>query len=43
MYRIDPPKSFIGDRVTEIQRPDWWPTVQEVKEALKPEAALRRY
>jgi hypothetical protein len=43
MYRIDPPKSFIGDRVTEIQRPDWWPTDQEVKEALKPEAALRRY
>ena len=43
MYRIDPPKSFIGDRVTEIARPDWWPTDQEVKEALKPEAALRRY
>jgi len=42
MYRIDPPKSFIGDRVTEIHRPDWWPTDQEVKEALKPEAALRR-
>ncbi|HKF28149.1 MAG TPA: amidohydrolase family protein [Candidatus Binataceae bacterium] len=43
MYRIDPPKSFIGDRVTEIERPDWWPTDQEVQEALKPEAALRRY
>ena len=43
MYRIDPPKSFIGDRVTEIHRPDWWPTDQEVKEALQPEAALRRY
>ena len=43
MYRIDPPKSFIGDRVTEIHRPDWWPTDQEVKEALKPEAAVRRY
>jgi predicted TIM-barrel fold metal-dependent hydrolase len=43
MYRIDPPKSFIGDRVTEIHRPEWWPTDQEVKEALKPEAALRRY
>ena len=43
MYRIDPPRSFIGDRVTEIERPDWWPTDQEVKEALKPEAALRRY
>jgi predicted TIM-barrel fold metal-dependent hydrolase len=43
MYRIDPPESFIGDRVTEIHRPDWWPTDQEVKESLKPEAALRRY
>jgi predicted TIM-barrel fold metal-dependent hydrolase len=43
MYRIEPPKSFIGDRVTEIPRPDWWPTDQEVKEALKPEAAVRRY
>jgi len=43
MYRIDPPKRFIGDRVTEIERPDWWPTDQEVQEALKPEAALRRY
>jgi predicted TIM-barrel fold metal-dependent hydrolase len=43
MYRIDPPKSFIGDRVTEIHRPEWWPTDQEVKEALKPEAAVRRY
>ena len=43
MYRIDPPKSFIGDRVTEIHRPDWWPTDQEDKEALKPEAAVRRY
>ena len=42
MYRIDPPKSFIGDRVTEIQRPDWWPTDAEVKESLRPEAALRR-
>ena len=43
MYRIDPPKSFIGDRVTEIERPEWWPTDEEVKEALIPEAALRRY
>ena len=42
MYRIDPPRSFIGDRVTEIQRPDWWPTDDEVKQSLRPEAALRR-
>jgi len=43
MYRIDPPKSFIADRVTEIQRPDWWPTDDEVKQALRPEAAVRRF
>jgi len=28
--------------VTEIERPDWWPTEEEVKQALEPEAAVRR-
>jgi hypothetical protein len=28
--------------VTEIERPDWWPTAEEVKEALKPEASVVR-
>ncbi|HXR35885.1 MAG TPA: amidohydrolase family protein [Candidatus Binataceae bacterium] len=42
MYNIKPPRTFIRDRVTEIERPDWWPTEDEVKRALKPEAALRR-
>jgi predicted TIM-barrel fold metal-dependent hydrolase len=41
MYRIDAPRKFIRDRVTEIERPDWWPTDEEVKAALRPEAALR--
>jgi predicted TIM-barrel fold metal-dependent hydrolase len=41
LYRIEAPKQFIRDRVTEIERPDWWPTEKEIKEALKPEAALR--
>ncbi len=41
MYRIEPPKTFIRERVTSIDRPDWWPSDAEVKEALKPEAALR--
>ena len=26
----------------EIERPDWWPTDEEVRAALRPEAAVRR-
>jgi predicted TIM-barrel fold metal-dependent hydrolase len=42
LYRIEPPANFIRDRVTEIERPDWWPTDEEVKQALRPESGLRR-
>jgi predicted TIM-barrel fold metal-dependent hydrolase len=42
LYNIKPPKNFIRERVTEIQRPEWWPTEEEVKQALEPEAALVR-
>ncbi len=42
MYKIDRPRKFISERVTEIERPDWWPTDEEVRAALKPEAALLR-
>lgn len=42
MYRIDPPRKFIRDRVTEIERPGWWPTEDEVKRALNPDAAIVR-
>jgi len=42
LYRIDTPKNFIRDRVTEIERPDWWPTEEEVKASLKPEASVLR-
>jgi len=42
LYKIQPPTRFIRDRVTEIERPEWWPTDDEVKQALRPEAALRR-
>ena len=42
LYHIEPPKTFIRERVTEIERPDWWPTEEEVKRALEPEAALIR-
>jgi uncharacterized protein len=41
MYKIDKPKTFIRERVTEIQRPDWWPNEEEIRNSLKPEAALR--
>ena len=41
LYRIDAPTKFIADRVTEIERPDWWPTEEEVKRSLKPEASVR--
>jgi predicted TIM-barrel fold metal-dependent hydrolase len=42
MYRIERPRKIIRDRVTEIERPDWWPTEEEVRKSLKPEAALFR-
>jgi hypothetical protein len=42
LYRIEAPESFIRDRITEIERPEWWPSDEEVRESLKPEAALRR-
>jgi predicted TIM-barrel fold metal-dependent hydrolase len=42
LYRIDPPANFIQDRVTAIERPDWWPTQDEVQQAMRPEAALPR-
>jgi hypothetical protein len=40
LYKIDTPKNFIRDRITEIERPDWWPTEEEVKASLKPEASV---
>lgn len=42
MYRIAAPQQFIRQRVTEIERPDWWPTEDEVQRSLDPEAALVR-
>src|SRR2546430_4427999 len=42
LYRIDAPKTFVRERVTEIERPGWWPSEEEVQQSLKPEAALRR-
>ena len=42
LYNIDPPTKIIRDRVTEIERPDWWTTDEEIQEALKPESSLPR-
>jgi len=42
LYRIETPAKFIRERVTEIDRPDWWPSDDEIRESLKPEAAIRR-
>lgn len=42
MYRIEAPKTIIRERVCEIQRPDWWPTEEEIAAALHPEASVTR-
>ena len=42
LYKIKPPARFIQDRVTEIERPDWWPTDAEVQASLRPEVAVSR-
>jgi hypothetical protein len=42
LYNIKPPHTFIRERIAEIPRPDWWPTDEEVKQALEPEAAIVR-
>jgi predicted TIM-barrel fold metal-dependent hydrolase len=40
LYNIKPPKKIIHDRITEIERPDWWPTPEEIKAALRPDAGV---
>ena len=42
LYNIEAPKAFIRERVTEIERPDWWPSETEIRRALEPEASLTR-
>lgn len=42
LYRIDAPTTFIRERVTAIERPDWWPSEEEIRRAHEPEAALVR-
>jgi len=42
LYKVQAPRNIIRDRVTEIERPDWWPTDEEIRTSLKPEAAVTR-
>ena len=40
LYNIDPPQNIIRHRVTEIHRPGWWPTEEEITASLHPQASL---
>ena len=40
LYNIQPPLTIIRDRVTEIHRPDWWPTEAEVQASLRADASV---
>jgi hypothetical protein len=42
LYKIQSPQNIIRERVTTIERPDWWPSEAEIAASLKPEAALTR-
>ena len=42
LYNITPPTTIIRERVCEIQRPDWWPTEEEITASLRPEASVTR-
>ena len=42
LYNIQPPTTIIRERVCEIQRPDWWPTEEEITASLRPEASVTR-
>jgi hypothetical protein len=43
LYKVQAPAKVIRDRVTEIERPDWWPTEEEIRASLQPEAAVTRH
>ncbi|MSP03798.1 MAG: amidohydrolase [Acetobacteraceae bacterium] len=42
LYNVQAPSSFIRDRVTQIERPDWWPTEAEIQTSLAADAAVTR-
>src|SRR6266705_2677898 len=42
LYNIQAPATIIRERVCAIQRPDWWPTEEEITASLRPEASVIR-
>jgi predicted TIM-barrel fold metal-dependent hydrolase len=40
LYNIKAPSKIIRERVTEIERPDWWPAEDEIKRALRADAGV---
>jgi hypothetical protein len=42
LYNIPAPRDFIRERVTQIERPEWWPTDEEVQRSLAAEASVTR-
>ena len=42
LYNIPAPRDFIRERVTRIERPEWWPTDEEVQRSLAAEASVTR-
>ena len=36
-------KKIIRERVTEIERPNWWPTDEEIKASLAADASVTRW
>jgi predicted TIM-barrel fold metal-dependent hydrolase len=40
LYNIQPPRTIVRERVTEIERPDWWPDEAEIQAALRAEASV---
>jgi predicted TIM-barrel fold metal-dependent hydrolase len=42
LYGIRAPREFIRERVTQIERPDWWPTEEEIQTSLGADASVTR-
>ncbi len=43
LYNVSAPRKIIRERVCEIERPDWWPTEEEIRAALRPEASVSKW
>jgi predicted TIM-barrel fold metal-dependent hydrolase len=42
LYNIMEPATIIRDRITEIERPDWWPSEEEIAQAHRADAGVIR-